>query len=81
MHGIGIGRRMHGDGMDAHLAAGAMDAERNFTPVGDENFFEQGSTLPLLRLFLQIHSVRFFFQAFDKILVVEDGQLPFGRFA
>ena len=40
MHGVGIRRRMHGDRMDAHLAAGAMDAQGDFAPIGDENFFE-----------------------------------------
>ena len=40
MHGIGIGRRMHGHGADTHLAAGAVDAQRDFAAIGDEDFFK-----------------------------------------
>ena len=35
-----IGLGMHGDGLDAQLAARALDAQRDLAPVGDEDFFE-----------------------------------------
>jgi hypothetical protein len=31
---------MHDDRLDAHFAAGALDAQRNFTTIGDEDFFK-----------------------------------------
>jgi hypothetical protein len=31
---------MHGDGADAHLAAGAMDAERDLAAIGYQDLFE-----------------------------------------
>ncbi len=40
MHGVGVGDRMNRDRADAHLAAGAMDAERDLSAVGDQDFFE-----------------------------------------
>ena len=40
MHRIGVGGRMHRDGGDAHLLAGAVDAQRDFAAIGDQDFFE-----------------------------------------
>ena len=40
MHGIGIGGRMHRDRADAHLAAGAQDAQRDLATVGDQDLVE-----------------------------------------
>ena len=40
VHGVGVGRRMYGDGANPHLAAGADDAERDFSPVGDQDLVE-----------------------------------------
>ena len=40
MHRVGIGRRMHGDGGNPHLAAGALDAKRDFSAIGDQDFAE-----------------------------------------
>ena len=31
---------MHGDGLDAELAAGAQDAERDLAAIGDDDFVE-----------------------------------------
>jgi hypothetical protein len=31
---------MHGHRLDAELAAGALDAQRNFAPIGDQDLFE-----------------------------------------
>ena len=39
-HGAGVGLGVHGDGGDAHLLAGAVDAERDLAPVGDEDLVE-----------------------------------------
>ena len=43
VHGIGVGRRMDGNRADTHLAAGAVDAQRNFSAVGDKDFVEHES--------------------------------------
>ena len=40
MHRIGIRRRMHGHRLDAHLAAGAMDAQRDFAAICNEDLLE-----------------------------------------
>ncbi len=37
-----VGRGMHGDGLDAELAAGAQDAERDLAAIGDDDFVEHG---------------------------------------
>ena len=42
MHGVGVGGRMDRDGADAHLAAGAVDAERDFAAICDQDLFEHG---------------------------------------
>ena len=42
VHGIGVGGGMHGDRLDAHFAAGAMDAQRDFATVCNEDFFKHG---------------------------------------
>ena len=40
MQRVGVGRGMNRDGANTHLAAGAMDAEGDFAPVGDEDLLE-----------------------------------------
>ena len=40
MHRVAVGGRMDGDGLDAHLAAGAVDTERDLAAVGDEDLVE-----------------------------------------
>ncbi len=40
MHRVGVGRRMDRDRGDAHLLAGAIDAERDLAAIGDQDFFE-----------------------------------------
>jgi hypothetical protein len=40
MHGVGIGGRMHGDGLDAQFLAGAQDAQCDFAAIGDEDLVE-----------------------------------------
>ena len=40
MHGVGIRRRMHGDGRDAHFLAGAVDAQRDLAAVRDQDLLE-----------------------------------------
>ncbi len=42
MHGVGIGCGVNGNRLDAHFAAGAMNAQRDFASICDENFFEHG---------------------------------------
>ncbi len=42
VHGVRVGGGMHRDGADAHLAAGAVDAQGDLAAVGDENLFEHG---------------------------------------
>ena len=41
MHRIGVGGGMDSDGADAHLAAGAMNAQRDLAAIGDEHLFKQ----------------------------------------
>jgi hypothetical protein len=38
MQGAGIGIRIHGNGGDTHVAAGANDAAGNFAAIGNQNF-------------------------------------------
>src|SRR5579859_2846278 len=38
--GIGIGDRMHRNGLDSQFTAGALNAKSNFTPVRDEYLFK-----------------------------------------
>ena len=40
VHGVGVGGRMHGDGRDAELLAGALDAQRDLAAVGDQDLVE-----------------------------------------
>ena len=40
MHGVLVGGRMHGDGRDAELLAGAQHAQRDLAAVGDQDLFE-----------------------------------------
>ncbi len=50
MHRLGIGGGVHGDGRDAQLAAGALDAQRDLAAVGDQDLLEQGGRLRLSRI-------------------------------
>jgi hypothetical protein len=43
--GLGVGLGIHGHGLDAHLAAGALDAQGDFAAIGDEDFFKHGFVL------------------------------------
>ena len=45
MHGVGVGGRMHRDGRDAELLAGAQHAQRDLAAIGDQDFVEH--QLPL----------------------------------
>ena len=40
MHRLGVGGGVHGDGGDAQLAAGALDAKRDLAAVGDQDLLE-----------------------------------------
>ena len=40
MHGVVVGGGVDGDRADAHLAAGAVDAERDLAAIGDEHLLE-----------------------------------------
>src|SRR5512143_1808606 len=40
--GVAVGFGIHGDRLDAPFAAGALDTQRNFSAVGDEDFFKHG---------------------------------------
>ncbi len=40
MHRVGVGGRVHRDGGDAELLAGAQDAQRDLAAVGDQDFVE-----------------------------------------
>ena len=40
MHRRGVGGGMHGDGADAHLLAGAVDAQRDLAAIGDQYLAE-----------------------------------------
>ena len=44
MHRVFVGGRMHRDGGDAELLAGAQHPQRDLSPVGDEDFVEHGSS-------------------------------------
>ncbi len=39
-----VGGGVHGDGLDAELAAGAQDAKRDLAAVGDDDLVEHGLT-------------------------------------
>ncbi len=43
MHGVAVGLGMDGDGGDAHLLAGAVNAKGDLATVGDEDFLEHRS--------------------------------------
>ena len=43
MHGVGVGGRVHRDGRDAELLAGAQDAKGNLAAIGDQDFVEHGA--------------------------------------
>ena len=40
VHGVGVGGRMHGDGLDAELLAGAQHPQRDLAAIGDQDFFK-----------------------------------------
>src|ERR1043165_6923532 len=40
MHGVGVAGRVDGDRLDAHVAAGAVDAQRDLAAVGDQDLLE-----------------------------------------
>ena len=39
---------MDDHGLDAHFAAGALDAQRDFAAIGNEDFFEHGEEFGLV---------------------------------
>ena len=43
VHGVGVGGRVHGDGRNAELLAGAQHPERDLAAVGDQDFVEHDS--------------------------------------
>ena len=45
MHRVGIGGRVHRDRLDAHLVAGAVDAQRDLAAVGDQQLLDRHGTL------------------------------------
>ena len=49
MHRLGIGGGVHRDGRDAHLAAGALDAQRDLAAIGDEDFLEHAMHSRIIR--------------------------------
>ena len=58
MHGVAVGGRMHRHGLDAHLAAGAMDAERDLAAVGDQDLVEHRAERPystIISGFAELH--------------------------
>ena len=40
--GLGVGLGMHGHRFDTHFAAGTLHAQRNFTTIGNQDFFKHG---------------------------------------
>ena len=44
VQGVRIRLRMDGDGGEPQFLAGTDHAQRDLTPIGDENFLEQGRT-------------------------------------
>ena len=40
MHGVSVGSRVHGDGLDAELLAGTQDAKGDFAAIGYEDFLK-----------------------------------------
>jgi hypothetical protein len=40
VHRVGVRGRVHGDGLDAHFVAGAVNAERDLAAVGDEQLVD-----------------------------------------
>ena len=40
---VAVDRGVHGDRLDAELAAGAQDAQRDLAAVGDDDFVEHGA--------------------------------------
>ena len=41
VHRVGVGGRMDGDRLDAHLVAGAVDAQRDLAAVGDQQLLDR----------------------------------------
>ena len=46
IHRIGVGGRMHRHRLDPHLAAGAMNAQRNLAAIGDQHLLEHQALMP-----------------------------------
>ena len=46
MHSVGVDRRMHRHALDAHLAAGADDAQRDLAAVRHQHLVEHGQSRP-----------------------------------
>ncbi len=44
MHGMFVGRGMHGNRLDAHFTTCPQNSEGNFTTIGDENFLKHSAT-------------------------------------
>ena len=42
IHRVRIRGRMHRDGLDPHLVAGAVDAQRDLAAIGDQHLLEHG---------------------------------------
>ena len=64
MHGVGVGGRMHGDGLDAELLAGAQDPERDLAAIGDEDLLEH-ALVPLYSITTSGIAV------FDRLRILE----------
>ena len=45
MHRVSIGRRVDCDGWDAQLAAGALNSQRDLSPIRDQDLLEQNNPL------------------------------------
>jgi hypothetical protein len=48
VHGVGVGSGVHRNSGDAHLLAGAVDAQRDFAAIGDQDLVEH-SVAPITR--------------------------------
>src|SRR5262249_54571193 len=48
-HGVGVGGRVHRDGLDAELFCGAQHAQRDLAAVGDQDLVEHRSRRSTLR--------------------------------
>ena len=48
MQAVAVGFGMHGNGGDAHFAAGAQYAQSDFTAVGNQNFFQHKASFRMI---------------------------------